>query len=82
MYGERASKGKLYNKICMYVAGMYSIAFMTGVRGMRENLGGGCRGCGLPPLKMTYSFFNTTGILQNMEICMICILKSPHYVIA
>ena len=51
MYGERASKGKLYNKICIYVAGMYSIAFMTGVRGMRENLGGGCRGCGLPPLK-------------------------------
>ena len=27
-------------------------------------------------------FSNTTGILQNMQICTICILSSLHYVIA
>lgn len=53
MCGERASKGKLYNKVCMYVAGMYGTAFMTGVRGMRAgaNLGGRVEGVCTPSLK-------------------------------
>ena len=47
------------------------------------DLGGGCRRCATPPpppdnLRLS----NTTAILQNMQICMICIFSSSHYVIA
>ena len=41
-----------------------------------------------PPPEMTWGFlipsiyFLITGILQNMAICMTCILSSSHYVIA
>ena len=42
------------------------------------NLGGGCRGCAPLPLRRLL----TTGILQNMQICMICILNSSHYLVA
>ena len=52
----------------------------------RGVLGGGCRGCPPPPpddLRLS----NTTGIPQNMQICMICLYSqqftfSSHYVIA
>ena len=52
----------------------------------RADLGGGCRGCPPPPpddLRLS----NTTGIPQNMQICMIYLYSqqftfSSHYVIA
>ena len=34
-----------------------------------------------PPLRDDLWLSNTTSILQNMQICMICILSSSHYVI-
>ena len=51
---------------------------------------GGCWGghTSPPPPEMTWGFlipgiyFLITGILQNMAICMTCILSSSHYVIA
>ena len=35
-----------------------------------------------PPPQNDLWFSNTTGILQSMQICMICILSSSHHVIA
>ena len=40
------------------------------------------QGCAPPPPRDDLRFSNTTGILQNMAICMICILSSSHYVTA
>ena len=46
------------------------------------DLGGGCRGCATPPPPLDdLRLYNTTGILQNRQIC-ISILSSSHYVIA
>ena len=48
-----------------------------------RQLGGGCGGTSPPPpARNDLWFSNTTGILQSMQICMICILSSSHYVIA
>ena len=50
------------------------------------DLGGGFRGCTPvptpPPPRDDLQLSNTTAVLQNMQICMICILSSSHYVIA
>ena len=35
-----------------------------------------------PPPRDDLRLSNTTAILQNMQICMICILSNSHYVIA
>ena len=44
---------------------------------------GRVQGCAhTPPPRDDLGFPNTTGILQNMAICMICILSSSYYVIA
>ena len=49
----------------------------------RADLGGGCRGAHTPPPpRDDLEYSNTTGIPQNMAICMICILSSSFYVIA
>ena len=47
------------------------------------DLVGVCRGAHRPPLPSwdDLRLSNTTGILQNMEICMICILSSSHHII-
>ena len=43
-------------------------------------VGGG--GAHPPPWRDDLKLSNTTGILQNMQICTIRILSSSHYVIA
>ena len=49
------------------------------------DLVGVCRGAHRPPPPLPswddLRLSNTTGILQNMEICMICILSSSHHII-
>ena len=48
----------------------------------RDGSRGRVQGCAHPPPRDDLGFSNTTGILQNMAICMIYILTSSHYVIA
>ena len=48
------------------------------------DLVGVCRGAHRPPPLPSWDdlrLSNTTGILQNMKICMICILSSSHHII-
>ena len=92
LYGDFGSEGPHYhldNHAAYCVASVDCLLFSCKeclIRGafspQGRIYGEGTGVCTPPPPRDDLGFSNTTGILQNMAICMIYILTSSHYVIA
>jgi len=72
-----ATVWRLWTVFCSVVKNALLAAHFLSRGGSR----GRVQGCVHTP-RDDLGFSNTAGILQNMAICMICILGSSHYVIA